>query len=552
MKEITNKKIVIIGASASGLKCACRLKRLRPDFSITVFDTRREFSFAGCGLPYAVSQDVDDIEKLRKTSDGMMRDERYFEKVKGIEVRGGHKAVSINPRERSLLVRAEDNEYKIEWDEIVIATGAIPRRIQGQLIHDRIMGFRTLEDAKKIVGLLEKGLISKVVIIGAGPIGIELTEAFRALWGIDVDLIEAKGMVLPMLLSEEMAGVVEKELVKQGVSVHLNSAVTRFEVRDNLVRVFTTNGVFEGDLAIVGIGVDPVVDLAVSAGVKLGITGAIQVDERMATSVPHIWAVGDCIEVRHAITEKPTYMPLGSLANLEGRVLANILAGREDCFPPVVGSMAIKVFDLNVACTGLTRHQAHDFSAFSVWVSSYDRAGYMPEAKEIFLEMTYDHKTHRVLGVQCIGEGEVTKRVDIAARIISQKGKIEDLTHLEHAYAPPYAPSLDPLAYAGFCAENQEDGVAQVSPMTDFHGYKVLDVRHREEVSERPSGAEDPINIPLEELREKVSGLEKGLYLVICERGGRSFEACNILKNHGIDCFYLGGGLHLRNNIVKI
>ena len=210
----------------------------------------------------------------------------------------------------------------------------------------------------------------------------------------------------------------------------------------------------------------PEVALARSAGVALGTTGAIAVDDRLATNVPHIWAAGDCIEVRRLPDGRPLHLPLGSLANRQGRVLADVLAGRDDRFPGATGAVAVKVFDLNVAATGLTRTraEAEGIAARSVWVTAHDRAHYWPEAAEIAIHLVYEAGSRRVLGVQAVGAGEVAKRVDVATAYIARGATVTELAGLEHAYAPPFAPAIDPLAAAAFAAENQEDGLEARRP----------------------------------------------------------------------------------------
>jgi rhodanese-related sulfurtransferase len=257
--------------------------------------------------------------------------------------------------------------------------------------------------------------------------------------------------------------------------------------------------------------------------------------------------VGDCIELEHAVSGEPLYLPLGSLANRQGRTLANILAAREDVFPPVAGSVAVKVFDCNVAACGLTRSEAQKRweDTRSVCVSGQDRPHYWPETKDIALHLVYRSGSQKVVGVQVVGEGDVTKRVDVATQLLHQGAGLDEFANLEHAYAPPYSPALDPLAVAAFAAQNIEDGIEASSPEESFEGARVLDVRHPEEREARPIPNGETTEIPLAEIRQRVDELNgDGVsWLVTCERGTRSAEAVRILESKGISARYLGGGM---------
>jgi rhodanese-related sulfurtransferase len=302
------------------------------------------------------------------------------------------------------------------------------------------------------------------------------------------------------------------------------------------------------DVAIVAVGVAPAIDLASAAGVAIGRTGAISVDERLATSVPGIWAAGDCVEVRHAVTGEPVHLPLGSLANRQGRTLANVLAGRADSFPAVTGAVAVKVFDWNVATAGVTRAsaRARGIAARSVWVTSHDRAHYWPEAKEIVVHLVYEPFTQRVLGVQIAGAGEAAKRADVAAQLIARRGTLAELAQIEHAYAPAYAPAVEPLAVAAWVAEDCEDGVHAAPPVASLHDRSVLDVRNPDEAAAHPVSAPHVVRVPLGELRRRSTENREGEWLVVCERGARAAEAVRLLQGRGEAAEYLGAGLRFR------
>jgi rhodanese-related sulfurtransferase len=332
--------------------------------------------------------------------------------------------------------------------------------------------------------------------------------------------------------------------------VRVASPAGRIEVSEERVRLEAQGGAVEADAAVVAVGVEPVVDLARSAGIEVGAGGAIAVDERLATSAPHVWAAGDCATVRHAVLDEPVALPLGSLANRQGRTLANVLAGRTDRFPAVAGAVAVKVFDWNVAATGctLTQAQRRGLDARAVWITADDRAHYWPESKIIRLKLVYEAGTRRVLGVQVVGEGDAVKRVDVATQLVANGSTLERMAHLEHAYAPPYAPALDPLAVAAMAALNQEeDGIEAVPPDEAVEsGPPVLDVRRPEEATARPVAGDRVARVELGELAGRLDEVDPATRLVVCERGTRSAEAVRRLGGRGIRARYLGGGLRWR------
>jgi len=543
------KRIVIVGASAAGLRCACRLRRLQPEWSITVVEANEVFSYAACGLPYVLSGDIDELGALRRTIYGADRDPDYFAAVKDVEILAPWRATAVDTRAGTLHIEGPEGERELEWDELVIATGASPRRLPDLPDDPRVHTFHVWDDVKPLkIGLMH-GEIDHVAVIGAGLVGCELAEAFRSLWGAEVTLIEAAPTPLPEILDPELGAVVAKHMEKNGVRVLTGSAVAEISADDEGVSVAVGSERIRADAVVTAVGVVPQIDLATTAGVALGPTRAIRVDERLATSVPHVWAVGDCVEVRHVVTGGPAYLPLGSLANRQGRVLANILAGRDDAFGPVAGATAVKVFDLNVATVGCTaaRLAGDGLGVRSVWISTEDRAHYWPEAQLILLEMVYDPATRRVLGVQGVGEeGEVAKRIDVAAQLILRGAVINDFEAIEHAYAPPYAPAIEPLAVLAMAAANQIDGIESVAPLADLSQETVLDVRVPAEREERPLNAGRLLEIEVSEVRDRADEIPDGPLLVACAHGTRSAEVVRWLAQRGTQARYLGGGVSWR------
>ena len=543
------KRIVIVGASAAGLRCACRLRRLQPEWPITVVEANEVFSYGACGLPYVLSGDIEQLGVLRQTPYGAERDVAYFAAVKGVEVLAPWRATSVDVENTTLHIAGPEGHQDLEWDELVIATGASPRKLPGQPDHPRIHTFHTWDDVKPLKTGLMRGEIDHVAVIGAGLVGCELAEAFHSLWGADVTLIEAAPYPLPEILDAELGSVVARHLEKNEVRVECGRAVEEITATDQGATVRAGSLCVEADAVVVAVGVVPQVEIAVAAGAALGPSGAIRVDEKMATSAPHVWAAGDCVECRHAASGGPAFLPLGSLANRQGRVLANVLAGRNDAFGPVAAATAVKVFDLNVAAVGCTaaRLGGDGLGVRSVWISAEDTAHYWPEAKLILLGMVYDPASQRVLGVQGVSEeGEVVKRIDVAAQLILRGAAVDDLAAVEHAYAPPFAPALDPLAVLAMAAQNQIDGIEAMSPLTDLRTMTVLDVRVPEERAERPLAAKHLIEIEGRELRDRAGDIPDGGVVVACAHGTRSAEVVRWLTERGITARYLGGGVSWR------
>jgi NADPH-dependent 2,4-dienoyl-CoA reductase/sulfur reductase-like enzyme/rhodanese-related sulfurtransferase len=527
---------------------------LQPDWSITVVDAGEVFSYGACGLPYVLSGDIEELGALRRTLYGVDRDQEYFANVKSIEVLAPWRATAVDTDARTLHIEADGEERDLEWDELVIATGASPRRLPGFPDHPRVHTFHVWDDVKPLkIGLMQ-GEIDHVAVVGAGLVGVELAEAFHSLWGADVTLIEAAATPLPEILDPDLGEVVARHLESNGVRLLTRSAVAEVAADDEGVTVEAGGEEVRADVVVVAVGVEPRTELARMAGAELGPTRAIRVDERLQTTVPHVWAAGDCVECHQIVTGGPAYLPLGSLANRQGRVLADVLAGKNETFGQVAGAAAVKVFDLNVAAVGCTaaRLGGDGLGVRQVWVSAEDRAHYWPDAKLILLGMVYDPSTCRVLGVQGVGEeGEVAKRIDVAAQLMLGGAVIGDFAAIEHAYAPPYAPALDPLAVLAMAAANQVDGIESVAPTTDLSREIVLDVRVQEEREERPLTAGTLLEIEVGEIRDRADEIPDGPLMVACAHGTRSAEVVRWLAHRGTRARYLGGGVSWRVRALR-
>ncbi len=554
MSETQCMRIIVVGASAAGLRAAARARRRLPDARILVIDQSTLISYGACGMPYFVSGDIHSADKLRETPYGLIRDPAYFRSAKDVEVITETRVERIDRSARKVFCRStktgEASEYS--YDKLVLATGARPIMLHG-IPKDgkRFTTFKTLQDAINLRKSLQRGEIGKVAIVGGGFIGCELAEAFGALWGAKVVLIDMASNILPNMLDPEMALAVEAYLKNEGVEVHTNCPLEGMVESEESVTIKTPYGDFEVDCAVIAVGVRPNSELAADCGLAVGKGGGIVVDDRMATNDRNIFAAGDCVEVKLLVTDNPVQLPLGSLANRQGRVVGSNLGGGNERFGPVVGSVAVKIFDMNVAATGLTEGSARDagFDVGCAWGTFTDKADYYPESQNIHLKLVFDKGSQRLLGLQGYGKGEVVKRVDGFAALLKNQGQLEDLLDMEFAYAPPYAPAVDPLYSLGCAARNAMlEGVEQVSPETELGDRLVIDVRQSYEVESMPLSEANVRNIPLEELRKNWEEIPADRPLVaICAKGYRSAESVRILKEKGFhDVAYVGGGFLMK------
>jgi len=542
--------IIVIGASAAGLRAAARARRRLPDANILVIDQGNFISYAGCGMPYFVSGDIQSADMLRRTPYGAIRDADFFREAKGLDVVTGTKVERIDRDARKVHCKSvktgEGSVYS--YDKLVLATGARPIVLPGVPVDNkRITTFRSLEDAISLRKSLETGKIEKAGIVGGGLIGCELAEAFSALWGAKVIIIDAAPNILPGILDPEMALAVEAYLRSENVEIHTSCPLENVTGSAEKVTIKTAKESFEVDCAVIAVGVRPNSELAAGCGLVTGKAGGIVVDDRMATSDPDIFAAGDCVEVRHLISGKSVNLPLGSLANRQGRIIGSNLGGGDERFGPVVGSAAVKLFDMNIAATGLMETAAREagFDVGCVWGTFTDRADYYPEAQNIHFKLVFDRQSGRLLGLQGYGKGEVVKRVDVFSALLKNEGKLEDLMDMEFAYAPPYAPAVDPLYVLACIARDAVlEEIQPVAPDSRYDDRVIIDLRRPDELKAAPLPEKDILRIPFEELRRKWEEIPKDKPLIcICAKGVRSAESLRFLREKGFsDMVYLGGG----------
>jgi len=558
--------VIIIGGMAAGCKAAARLNRLSPDFKITIIEKSSFLSISSCGLPFFASGEVSEFTELNKTSYGVVRDKKFFKEVKGAEVLLNTEAREIHKEKNTVECFNTENNEKLElkYDYLILATGA-------ESIHPPfpypnspfISSLHSPIDFNSFRLAAQKGKIGKAAIIGGGFIGCEMIEALNSLWGIETFLIEKENSILPAILDVEISGYVENSIASDKIKLLLSSEVKKIELNDagSPVIFFNDDQKIDFDYVFYCLGVKANSGLAQKAGVKTGKFGGIQVDEQMQTNIPNIWAAGDCVEIKNLISGKPDYFPLGSLSNRMGRVAADSIAEaagakEKTYFKGAAGTVSLKLFDNIICSTGLTEIKAKNlgYSAGCVTGSWYDRPDYYPEVKNILGKLIYDKNNHRLLGLQLIGEGEVTRYIDVFSYMLSQNKKIEDLIDVEHGYTPAHSSPISPLNYFGFMALNQEnENVKNCNPITinSFEGL-FIDVRELDEI-DNSKFPEKSINIPLSELRQKIKDYDLNQPIMfICERGTRAYEAARIFMNNGYkNISYLGGGIQLYNNANK-
>ena len=537
-------RVVVIGGVAAGPKVASKVIRLNPTADVTIIEKGELLSYVGCGLPYYVSGVVRDQRELMATAAGAVRDPVFFQKVKNVHVLNRTEAVEVDRAgKRVRVVSAQDGkETWLPYDKLMFATGAKPvvPPIPG-IDLPRIYTLHGVSDAEGVRATLAEDKAKDLVIVGGGLIGVEMTEALVER-GCRVTIVEMVDQILPML-DWEMARHVELHLESHGVKVMTGTRVEAFKGDGRVQSVVTTAGEFPTDAAVLSIGVRLNTELAKAAGLEIGKTGAIRVDDHMRTSDPEIYAAGDCVESINLVTGQPCFVPLGSTANKQGRVAAVNLTGGDDTFPGVLGSTVCKVFDFCVGRTGLTERQAVEagYDVVSVLSPAPDSAHYMPTAKLIMLKLVVDRKTRKLLGLQGVGPGHADKRIDIAAMAITAGMTVDALAKADLCYAPPYSPAMDNIITACDIARNKLDGMMDgITPMAvqakreAKEDFVFLDVRSPAEYEE--SRIPGTVNIPLGALRGRVSELPADKEVItFCKISLRGYEAALILKAAGFE-----------------
>ena len=552
---VMEKKIVIIGAVAAGPKAACHLKRLQPGWDVTLVDQDNLISYGGCGIPYYVCGDVSDETELRSTSFHMVRDETFFRQAKGVDVLTRTRALAIDRKKKVVQVKNLDSgeERELPYDKLMLATGARPfvLPIPGNDL-DGVFTIANLHKAIEIKKRIAGGKVSRAVVIGGGAIGVEMAEALKDLWGIETTLIEFMPQLLPKIVDWQFAGMLKTHLEEKDVTVFTSEGATAIlgDEKGLVTGVQTPKRTLAADLVIMAAGVRPRSELAVEAGLIVTPWGGIVVNQRMQTSDPDIYAAGDCVALTNLVTGRETYAPLGSLANREGRVVGDNMAGIAGRFKGTVGSFIMKAFDRCIAATGLTYEAAlaEGFDADYALTAPSDRAHFFPGEAIAVFQLVFDRQSRRVLGLQGFGvmNDSISVRIDTAAVMIAAGAVIEDFRDAEMAYAPPFSAAIDSINSAAYVADNlcanrlrKLDMDRFLAWMEDFSlepDWMVLDIRHPLEAGPfvEKFGELRWLAIPYIDVRKRYGEIpENRTMIILCDAGTRSYEVQIFLDHIG-------------------
>ena len=546
-------KVVIVGGVAGGATAAARIRRLDEQAEIVVFERSGYVSYANCGLPYYIGGVIEDPEALT-----LQTPESFFSRFR-VTMKVHHEVTAIHPERKAVSVKnLETGElFEESYDKLLLSPGAKPTqpRLPG-LGSEKIFTLRTVEDTFRIKEYIQEKQPKSAVLAGGGFISLELAENLREL-GMDVTIVQRpKQLMNPF--DADMAAFIHGEVRKHGVKLALGHTVEGFEEKELGVDVLLKDEApLHADMVVLAIGVSPDTGLAKDAGLELGIKGSILVNDRMETSVPDIYAVGDAVQVKHYVTGQDALIALAGPANKQGRIAADNICGGDSRYSGSQGSSVVKVFDLTAAATGVNETNAGKagLSVDSVVLSPMSHAGYYPGGKVMTMKVVFEKETYRLLGAQIVGYEGVDKRIDVLATAIRAGLKATELKELELAYAPPYSSAKDPVNMAGFMIENIANGVLKQWHLEDVDklprdgSVTLLDTRT---VGEYAGGHIDGFtNIPVDELRERLGELDKSKPVyVICQSGLRSYIACRILSGYGFTCYNFSGGFRFYDAVT--
>ena len=547
-------KVVIVGGVAGGATAAARIRRLDEQAEIVVFERSGYISYANCGLPYYIGGVIEDASELT-----LQTPESFFARFR-VQMKVLHEVTAIHPDRKTVSVTNLQTGERFEesYDKLLLSPGAKPTqpRFPGA-DSDRLFTLRTVEDTLRIRAYIDEHHPRSAVLAGGGFIGLELAENLREL-GMDVTIVQ-KPMHLMTPFDADMAALIHGEMRQHGVKLALGHTVEGFAQRDGGMDVLLQDAApLHADMVILAIGVTPDTGLAKDAGLELGVRGSIAVSDRMETSVPDIYAVGDAVQVRHFVTGQDALIALAGPANKQGRIAADNICGGDSRYTGSQGSSVLKVFDMTAALTGLNETQAAaaGLDADAVILSPMSHAGYYPGGRVMTMKVIFEKKTYRLLGAQIVGFEGVDKRIDVLATAIRAGMKATELKDLELAYAPPYSSAKDPVNMAGFMVDNIARGLLRQWHLADADSLPrdgsvtLLDTRTPGEYS--AGHIEGFINIPVDDLRERLHELDrtKPVY-VICQSGLRSYIACRILAGHGFDCYNFSGGYRFYATVTQ-
>ncbi|MBQ4642854.1 MAG: FAD-dependent oxidoreductase [Oscillospiraceae bacterium] len=545
-------KIIIVGGVAGGATAAARIRRLDEKARITIFERTGFISYANCGLPYYLGEVITDPEELT-----LQTPESFFRRF-NITAKVRHEVIDINPSAKTVTVKNLENGniFSDNYDKLILAPGAKPfvPQIPG-VDSKRIFTLRTVEDTFRIKNFANSEKAKSAAVIGGGFAGIEIAENLRSL-GMEVTLIEA-GKQLLSPFDSDMASFIHSEIRKNGINLLLESSVEAFSENGGGTDILLKGRTIHTDMAILAAGVSPENSLAKKAGLRLGVRGSIIVNEKMETSVPNIYAVGDAVQVKNFVSGTESTIFLAGPANKQGRIAADNICGIKSEYKGAVGSSAIKIFSLTAASTGINESAAKsagiDFD--KVILSPLSHAGYYPGGKVMTIKVLFEKKSFRLLGAQIIGYDGVDKRIDVLATALRCGMKATDLKDLELAYAPPYSSAKDPVNMAGFMIDNIANGTLKQWFISDLENLPknsctLLDTRTAGEFER--GHIEGFKNIPVDELRGRLSEIEPGKPVyVICQSGLRSYIASRILEGNGFTAYNFAGGFRFYDSVMN-
>lgn len=538
-------KVVIVGGVAGGATAAARIRRLDEQAEIVVFERSGYISYANCGLPYFIGDVITDPEDLT-----LQTPESFYSRFR-TEMKVRHEVTAIHPDRKTVSVKNLETgeEFEENYDKLILSPGAKPTqpRVPGTGL-DRVFTLRTVEDTFRIKAYINEHHPKSAVLAGGGFIGLELAENLREL-GMDVTIVQRPRQLMTPF-DPDIAALIHGEMRRNGVRLVLGRTVEGFAEKDGGVDVLLKDGApLDAGMVVLAIGVTPDTALAKDAGLALGIRDSIVVNERMETSVPDIYAVGDAVQVKHAVTGQDALISLAGPANRQGRIAADNVCGGDSRYSGSQGSSVIKVFGLTAAVTGVSETNARKagLDVDKVILSPMSHAGYYPGGKLMTMKVVFEKETYRLLGAQIVGSEGVDKRIDVLAAAIHGGMKATGLKELDLAYAPPYSSAKDPVNMAGFMIDNIARGILRQWFLEDLDrlprdgSVTLLDVRT---AGEYGGGHIDGFrNIPVDELRERLDEVEPGKPVyVICQSGLRSYIACRILAGYGYEAYNFSGG----------
>lgn len=547
-------KVVIVGGVAGGATAAARIRRLEEQAEIVVFERSGYVSYANCGLPYYIGGVIEDLEELT-----LQTPESFFSRFR-VDMRVHHEVMAIHPERKCVSVRNLESgaEFEESYDKLLLSPGARPAqpKLPGAGM-EKIFTLRTVEDTFRIKNYIQNAHPKSAVLAGGGFIGLELAENLRKL-GMEVTIVQRpKQLMNPF--DPDMAALLHNETRRHGVKLALGHLVEGFEEKDGGVDVLLADAApLHADMVVLAIGVTPDSHLAKEAGLKLGVKGSILVNDRMETSVPDIYAVGDAVQVKHFVTGEDTLIALAGPANKQGRIAADNICGGDSRYAGSQGSSVIQVFDLTAAVTGIneTTAQRLGIQADTVVLSPMSHAGYYPGGKLMTMKVVFEKGTCRLLGAQIVGYEGVDKRIDVLAAAIHAGMRATQLKNLDLAYAPPYSSAKDPVNIAGFMIDNIANGTMKQWYLEDVDHLPrdgsaiLLDVRTPDEYA--GGHMEGFGNIPLDDLRDRLDEIEPGKPVyVTCQSGLRSYIACRILEANGHEAYNFAGGFRFYDAVTN-